>query len=45
MGDYNLTREDWDSITDISKWGNEADVATKIPSKVGCLLYLYAYET
>jgi len=34
MGAYNLTREDWDSIMEIGKWGTGPDPVSKIPSKV-----------
>ena len=34
MESYNLTREDWDSVMEIGKWGNEPDITKKIPSKV-----------
>ncbi|XP_065063673.1 replication factor C subunit 1-like [Rhopilema esculentum] len=34
MNSYNLTREDFESITDIGKWESQSDVAASIPSKV-----------
>ena len=34
MENYNLTREDWDSVMEIGKWGNESDITKRIPSKV-----------
>jgi len=37
MESYNLTREDWDSVMEIGKWGNEPDITSNIPSKVSSL--------
>ena len=37
MESYNMTREDWDSVMEIGKWGNEPDITSKIPSKVSQL--------
>ena len=34
MESYNLTREDWDSVMEIGKWGNESDITKRILSKV-----------
>ncbi|XP_057310081.1 replication factor C subunit 1-like [Hydractinia symbiolongicarpus] len=34
MDQYNLTREDWDSVMEIGKWGKESDDTAKIPTKV-----------
>ncbi|NP_001267861.1 replication factor C large subunit [Hydra vulgaris] len=46
LNDYNLLREDWDSILEISKWGEEPDIASKIPSKVkSAFTRLYNKET
>ena len=37
MESYNLTREDWDSVMEIGKWGSEPDITSKIPTKVNSL--------
>ena len=49
MESYNLTREDWDSVMEIGKWGNEADITKKIPTKVRVAFFfsfskLYCFE-
>ncbi|XP_066912084.1 replication factor C subunit 1-like [Clytia hemisphaerica] len=46
MESYNLTREDWDSVMEIGKWGNEPDITSKIPTKVkSAFTRLYNKET
>jgi len=34
MDDYNLNREDWESILEIGTWGKQNDLISKIPTKV-----------